>query len=69
MSERGTLVLGAMVGAVVGAAVGFLFFTERGQQLRQDLAPDLERLAAEAARLRTAMTDVRRGFDDLVGRT
>ena len=33
---------GAVLGAVVGAAAAYLFFTERGQELRNRLEPALD---------------------------
>jgi gas vesicle protein len=44
-----------MVGALVGAAAGFLFFTDRGRELRDRLEPAVDELRQEFARFqRTA---------------
>ena len=36
-----------MVGAVIGAAVGYMFFTDRGRELRRQLEKTLEALEPE----------------------
>ena len=41
MSDRTSILLGALAGAVVGGAAGYLFFTEEGRRLREDLEPKL----------------------------
>jgi gas vesicle protein len=43
-------VAGAIVGAAVGAAATYLFFTERGQQVRNRIEPAVEDLKREFAR-------------------
>jgi hypothetical protein len=35
------------VGAVIGGAAGYLFFTDRGRQLRRQLEPALDDIARE----------------------
>jgi gas vesicle protein len=37
----------SMVGAVIGAAAGYMFFTDRGRELRRQLEKALETLAPE----------------------
>jgi len=37
----------SMVGAVIGAAVGYMFFTDRGRELRRQLEKTLESLEPE----------------------
>ena len=61
MSERSTLVLGAIIGAAVGVGVGYLLFTEKGRQLREDMQPEIDTLVREAMRLGGAVQDARRG--------
>ena len=61
MSERSTLVLGAIIGAAVGVGVGYLLFTEKGRRLRADARPELETLVREALRLGSAVQNVRHG--------
>jgi len=50
VNESRATTAGALIGAVVGAAVGYLFFTERGKQMRERLEPAVEDLRTEFAR-------------------
>ncbi|HUF48866.1 MAG TPA: YtxH domain-containing protein [Vicinamibacterales bacterium] len=50
MNEQTAVWLGAMAGAVVGGALGFLYLTDRGRRLRDDLEPRLTDLATELGR-------------------
>ena len=50
MNESRAIVAGAIVGAAVGAAATYLFFTERGQQVRNRIEPAVEDLKREFAR-------------------
>jgi gas vesicle protein len=65
VNERGMMVVGAILGAAAGAAVGFLLFTERGRQLREDLEPELDTIFREAGRLKAAFEQVRDGVSAL----
>jgi gas vesicle protein len=40
-------VAATIVGAVIGGVAGYLFFTDRGRQLRRQMEPALEDLARE----------------------
>jgi gas vesicle protein len=40
-------VIATVVGAVIGGAAGYLFFTERGRQLRRQMEPALDDIARE----------------------
>jgi hypothetical protein len=40
------------VGAAIGATVAYMFFTDRGRQLRQQLEPALEDIARELSNFR-----------------
>jgi gas vesicle protein len=40
-------VIATTVGAVIGGAAGYLFFTDRGRQLRRQLEPALDDIARE----------------------
>lgn len=59
------LVVGAILGAAAGAVAGFLLFTERGRQLREDLEPELDTIFREAGRLKAAFEQVRDGVSGL----
>jgi gas vesicle protein len=65
VNERSMLVVGALLGAAAGTVTGFLLFTERGRQLRQDLEPELENLFREAGKLKAALEQVRDGVSGL----
>lgn len=55
MSDRTSILLGALAGAVVGGAAGYLFFTEEGRRLRADLEPKLMDLMGEIDKARSLM--------------
>lgn len=55
MNDRTSILLSALAGAVVGGCVGYLFLTEGGRRLREDLEPKLEDLVAEFQRARSAV--------------
>ena len=50
MNESRAIAAGAIVGAAVGAAATYLFFTERGQQVRSRIEPAVDDLKREFAR-------------------
>jgi gas vesicle protein len=52
VNDRSAILLGALTGALVGSAVGFLFLTERGRRLREDLEPKLAEFVNEFQRLK-----------------
>lgn len=58
MNDRTSILLSALAGAVVGGCVGYLFLTDEGRQLREDLEPALADLAAEFGRARSLVKDV-----------
>jgi len=39
--------MATVIGAVIGGAAGYLFFTERGRQLRRQMEPALDDIARE----------------------
>jgi hypothetical protein len=51
MNERSVVVLSAIAGAALGGLAGFLFLTDRGRRLRQELEPRLDEFAREIANL------------------
>lgn len=52
MRDRTALLVGLVAGAVVGGTAGWLFLTDGGRRLRQDLRPHLDDLAERALQLR-----------------
>jgi gas vesicle protein len=51
---------GALIGAVVGAAASYLFFTERGRELRDRIEPTFNDLEREFERFRGTIQQVGR---------
>jgi gas vesicle protein len=64
MRDRTALLVGLVAGAVVGGAAGWLFLTDGGRRLRQDLRPQLDDLAQRAMQLRDTATRVQRAAND-----
>ena len=58
VNERSLIVAGAMVGALVGAAAGFLFFTDRGRELRDRMEPAVDELRHEFTRFQRTVEKV-----------
>ena len=50
--------LGAALGALCGAAVVYLFFTDRGRELRDRMEPAIDDLRREFARFQKTITKV-----------
>jgi len=55
VSDRTSILWCALAGAVVGGAAGYLFFTDEGRRLREDLEPKLVDLMAEFEKARSLM--------------
>ena len=64
MNERTAVTVGAVVGALVGSAASYLFFTERGRELRDRLEPAVEDLQREFARFQGTIQQVGRMAND-----
>ena len=60
MNERTAVTAGALIGAVVGAAASYLFFTERGRELRDRIEPTIEDLQREFGRFQGTIEQVGR---------
>lgn len=58
MSEQSRVMAGAMVGALVGAAAAYLFFTDRGRQVRDRFEPMVDDLRDEFARFQRTFEKV-----------
>jgi gas vesicle protein len=59
MTDRQTIVGGALLGAILGALTGYLFFTERGRRFRREIEPELQTIVQEAMQIRKTVTDLR----------
>ena len=55
VTDRTSILWCALAGAVVGGAAGYLFFTDEGRRLRQDLEPKLMDLMTEFEKARALM--------------
>jgi len=64
VDDRSKMWIGALLGAAAGSAVGFLFFTERGRQVRADIGPRLNDLLDEARRLKGTVQSLRQSATD-----
>ena len=60
MDDRTAVTAGALIGAVVGAAASYLFFTERGRELRDRIEPAIEDLRHEFGRFQGTIEQVGR---------
>jgi len=54
----------ALAGAIVGGLFGYLYLTDHGRQLREDLEPRLADLAREVRRAREAAIRARDAADE-----
>lgn len=61
MNDRSIIFFGALLGAAAGLAGTYLFLTEEGRRLREDLEPDVDRLVREVGRLKGAFDEMRQG--------
>lgn len=74
MDERSRVLMAACVGAVVGGVCGWLYLTESGRTVREQLEPRLEDLIGEMTRVRgtvekarTAANEGWRSLNDITG--
>lgn len=56
--------LGAFAGAILGGACGYLFLTERGRALRDDLGPRVADLLTELQRAKGTAERAAAAFED-----
>ena len=59
MDDRGRVLGATLLGAAIGGLAGYLFLTESGRTLRQELEPKLDNVLAEIRRLRVAILKVK----------
>ena len=58
MNERTAVMAGALVGAMTGAFAAYLFFTERGREMRDRFEPMVDDLRREFARFQKTLEKV-----------
>jgi hypothetical protein len=59
VDDRGRIAIGIGIGALLGGIVGYLFLTERGREVRENLEPRLNDLLGEVDSLRTTFERTR----------
>lgn len=52
MREQTGVLVGVLAGAVLGGIAGYLYLTEAGRRLREQLEPRMDELIGQAVRLR-----------------
>ncbi len=74
MNDQSRVVVASLAGAVVGAVVGFLYFTDGGRRLRDELEPRLDEVGQEIRKLRSTVTKAQavasegwRSLNELIG--
>lgn len=60
MNERTAVTAGALIGAMVGGFASYLFFTERGRRLREQLEPAMDGLQHDFARFQGTLEQMGR---------
>lgn len=59
MNERSGVVMGALVGAALGGCAGYLFLTESGRRLLEQLEPRVEEIMQDLVRLQATVVKLR----------
>ena len=59
MDERSRVLLSSLLGAALGGAVGYLYLTEQGRKVREEIEPTLDTIVGELERARNAGDKVR----------
>ena len=54
MDERSRVLLTSLLGAALGGAVGYLYMTESGQRVREQIDPALDAIGSELKKARDA---------------
>jgi gas vesicle protein len=67
VNNQNTLIAGGIVGAVVGVTASYLFFTDEGRRVREQLEASFDGLAREAEKFLGAIDQVRSGVAEIRG--
>lgn len=59
MDERSRVLLSSLLGAALGGVVGYLYLTEQGRKVREEIEPTLDAIVGELQRARDAGDKVR----------
>ncbi|MEO2198741.1 MAG: hypothetical protein ABGY72_22015 [bacterium] len=54
MDERSRVLLASLLGAALGGVVGYLYMTESGQRVREQIGPALDAIGVELQKARDA---------------
>jgi gas vesicle protein len=68
VTDRQILMAGGVVGALVGVIGSYLYFTESGRGLREQVESNFGSFAQEAERLLSAADQVRQSVAEIRGR-
>jgi gas vesicle protein len=60
MRDRTAVLLGLTAGAIVGGVAGWLYLTEGGRRLREQLEPQIDQIAERAGALRASAVRAQR---------
>lgn len=76
MDERSRVLLATFIGAIVGGVWGWLYLTEQGRRIRQQIEPKLDDFITEVTRVRgtvdkarTAASEGWRSLGEMTGGT
>lgn len=74
MDDRTRVALATLLGALAGAAFGYLYLTEGGRRIREELEPGIDQVGDELRRIRRTVEKARQTaieglqtFDELSG--
>lgn len=59
MDERSRVLMATMLGAIAGGLYGWLYMTERGRRLRDQIEPKLDDFMGELTRVRSTVDKAR----------
>lgn len=59
MDERSRVLLATFIGAIVGGVWGWLYLTEQGRRIRQQIEPKLDDFITEVTRVRGTVDKAR----------
>ncbi len=74
MNDQSRVFVATVAGAALGALVGYLYLTENGRRVRDELEPRLDEFAQEIRKLRSTVTKAQavasegwRSLNELIG--
>ena len=65
VNDQTSILLSTLVGAIVGGCAGYLFLTEDGRRLREDLEPRILDLVAEIGKAGSVVKDAKHALADV----